>query len=202
MEEKLVSQQEEIARLDRITERLLLLARFDAGAYNPNRQEIDFSELVNAACEDVELLTWNRGVTLETDVVPGVKLLGDPVLLRRVVLNLLDNAAKFNSTGGSLSCRLINDPGDTAELIVSNSGPGIPEAERERIFERFYRTDAARVRAGPACARLRDRRPPRAGARPRARCPPRPSAGRVSTRRTRGGAPARRRGRRGTRRRR
>ncbi|MGC4016296.1 MAG: ATP-binding protein [Luteolibacter sp.] len=147
IEEKLVSQQEEISRLDRITERLLLLARFDAGAYVPARQQIDFSELVKEACEDMELLTSSRDLTMEVDIHPALHLQGDSILLRRVVLNLLDNAAKFNIPSGSLACRLEQEQG-VARLTVSNTGPGIPDEEREKIFERFYRTDAARVRAG------------------------------------------------------
>ncbi|BCU76789.1 ATP-binding protein [Luteolibacter sp. LG18] len=147
IEEKLVSQQEEISRLDHITERLLLLARLDAGAYTPGRQTVDFSTLVAGACEDVELLTSSRGLAMTTRVEPGCRVSGDSILLRRVVLNLLDNAAKFSPAGGSLTCTLAHES-PWVRLTVSNSGPGIPEGERERIFERFYRTDEARVRAG------------------------------------------------------
>ena len=146
-EEKLLSLQEEICRLDRITEHLLLLARFDAGQVNMLREEIDLSELVRVACEDAEMLADARAVGLTTAISPGVRVSGDPAHLRRLVLALLDNATRYNETGGSVECTLERGD-DGVHLRVRNTGPGIPSRAREHLFQRFFRVDPARGRGG------------------------------------------------------
>ncbi len=147
VEVRLLSLQEEIARLNRITEHLLLLARFDTGRGLPARQALDFSALVAEACEDAGFLADARDIRLTTDLTTGIVLQGDPGQLRRLLLNLLDNAAKFNVPGGRLHCRLEASAG-TARLVIGNTGPGIPSELRPRVFERFFRTDAAREQGG------------------------------------------------------
>ncbi len=146
-EKPLLSLQEEIARLNRITEHLLLLARFDTGQAAAIRESVDLSALIQEACEDAELLTSAHQARLEIAIVPGILVNGDPAQLRRVLLNLLDNACKFNVPDGLVRCSL-EQRGSDVRLAVSNSGPGIPPEMRPRLFERFFRTDAARTRAG------------------------------------------------------
>ena len=140
---KLVSLQDEIARLDRITEQLLQLARFDAGHVVLEAKAIGFSELLAEICEDAELLAAAAGVALEVKLAPDVRVKGDALHLRRLVLNLLDNACKYNRPAGRVRCELKVETGE-AVLVVANSGAGIPDEVRERIFERFFRADASR----------------------------------------------------------
>lgn len=140
---KLASVQEEIARLDRITEQLLLLARFDAGQVRIEKSQLDFSLLVGEVCEHAELLTQAAGVTLATNIHPGLQVKGDAHHLRRLVLNLLDNACKYNESGGRVQCSITAEPG-FAVLTIGNAGPGIPAEMRDRVFERFFRADASR----------------------------------------------------------
>ena len=140
---KLVSLQDEIARLDRITEQLLQLARFDAGHVVLEVKAIGFSELLTGICEDAELLATAAGVTFEVRLEPGVLVKGDELQLRRLVLNLVDNACKYNRPAGCVRCALSVDGGE-AVLTVANTGPGIPVELHERIFERFFRADASR----------------------------------------------------------
>ncbi len=148
VENALLSLQEEIGRLERITEHLLLLARLDAGQNDAGHFEAsDFSDLVAAACEDAELLAGGREVRLHVAVANEVRLRGDALLLRRVVLNLLDNATRYNHPGGDVWCELSANAG-AAELRVRNTGPSIAPAERQNLFRRFYRADAARRRGG------------------------------------------------------
>jgi two-component system, OmpR family, heavy metal sensor histidine kinase CusS len=146
-EEKLLSLQEEIGRLDRITEHLLLLARFDAGDVRMRRETVDLSALTTAACEDAELLAAAGDLRLTTKVEPRIFVKGDDAHLRRVVLTLLDNATRYNRPGGNVHCSLIGENG-RAELRVRNTGPGIPDAAKPQLFERFFRADPARVRGG------------------------------------------------------
>ena len=140
---KLVSLQDEIARLDRITEQLLQLARFDAGHVVLELKTVGFSELLAEICEDAELLAAAAGVTLEVKLAPDVRVKGDALQLRRLVLNLIDNACKYNRSAGRVRCELQKEPSG-ALLRVANTGPGIPTDLRERIFERFFRADASR----------------------------------------------------------
>ncbi len=146
-EERLVSLQEEVDRLERITGNLLLLARLDAGAGLNEARPVDLSALVAEACDDLEPLMASREVTLEADIAPGVVIPGDDALLRRIVLNLLENAAKFNNAGGIVRIALrVAETG--IQMTVANTGPGIPGHLRSRVFQRFFRGDSARVRAG------------------------------------------------------
>jgi signal transduction histidine kinase len=143
---KLASLQEEIGRLDRITEQLLMLARFEAGQIRIEPQRVDYSHLVAEACEQAELLAHAAGVKLSTDLAPGLHVTGDGHHLRRLLLNLLDNACKHNEPGGRVSCRLYAE-GREVVLAIGNSGAGIPAELRERVFERFFRADASRTGA-------------------------------------------------------
>lgn len=140
----LVSLQDEIARLDRITEQLLQLARFDAGQITLNREAVDYSRLLNDACEDAGLLALAAKVDLTFAVKPEIRIIGDPNHLRRLFLNLLDNACKHNRPGGRVHCSLYRD-GNNATLRISNTGPGIPPEMRQRVFERFFRADQSRA---------------------------------------------------------
>ncbi|WP_414659977.1 ATP-binding protein [Horticoccus sp. 23ND18S-11] len=146
-EEKLLSLQEEIGRLDRITEHLLLLAKFDAGNPSMTLRPIDAGVLVRAVCEDAEILAEAHQVSLETDIAAGVWILADDAQLRRALLTLLDNAARYNLSGGRVRC-LLARRGPVAELRISNTGAGIPVEGRPHLFQRFFRGDPARSRGG------------------------------------------------------
>jgi heavy metal sensor kinase len=143
----LLSMQEEIHRLGRITEQLLLLARFDAGRVDLKLEQIDLSSLAREACEDAELLATVHEVNLTKQITPGVLVTGDKGQLRRVLLNLLHNATQYNFPGGSVVCMIEATP-EGAVASVANTGPSIPAEQRERIFERFYRADPSRTERG------------------------------------------------------
>ncbi|PTY00111.1 ATP-binding protein [Opitutus sp. ER46] len=147
-EERLMSLQEELSRLDRITEHLLMLAQFDAGqAAGLPREPVNFSALVREAAEDGELLAAAEDITLRSTVADDVWVRGDPLLLRRLLLNVIDNAMHYNERHGAAELSLTRI-GETAFLRVRNTGPGIPEAARADLFQRFFRADAARRRGG------------------------------------------------------
>lgn len=147
-EGKLLSLQEEIARLDRITQQLLLLARLDSGDFPLARSPFDFSDMVRAACEDAELLAAGKEITVTTEIAAGVILSGDAANLRRVVLTLLDNATRYNEPKGQVRCILTAQASEKVELRVGNTGPGIPPDSRRQLFQRFFRADPARQRGG------------------------------------------------------
>ena len=135
----------EVQRLKRITQSLLLLSQADAGQLRLARERVDLSEEITSLCEDAELICSEESLVFEHDVTPGISVDADPVLLRQAAQNLLTNAVKYNVEGGRVHFGLTSD-GTHAEISLSNTGKGIPELERDVIFERFYRLDRARNR--------------------------------------------------------
>jgi heavy metal sensor kinase len=133
----------ETQRLCDIVEKLLLLSRADAGTLTLTKEILDFSAICHELVEDAEILAKPKRITTEFDISPGVEVLGDESYLRRVLLNLLDNAIKYNVEGGSLSISLTKSDA-LAVLRIANLGPGIPKEHETRVFERFYRADPSR----------------------------------------------------------
>lgn len=142
-QEKLVSVQEEIERLQHITDNLLLLARFDSGHVRFTAETLDLTSLVQDACDDAELLGASRNIRIERHLADGWFGRGDTAHVRRVVLNLLDNAVKFNFPDGLVRCSLSGDH-NTVFVRVGNTGPGISAELRPHLFQRFFRADPSR----------------------------------------------------------
>ncbi len=133
----------EVQRLKAITQRLLTLARADAGMLCPDLRPVNVSELVESLCEDVQILA--PGIDVRREVAAGVSVAADLGLLRQLVHNLADNAVKYNRENGWIRVRLTRAP-DAVRLTLANSGRRIPPEDRERIFDRFHRGDAAHHR--------------------------------------------------------
>ncbi|MCC6798456.1 MAG: HAMP domain-containing protein [Candidatus Hydrogenedentes bacterium] len=133
---------DEVQRLKSITQKLLLLARADAGQLSVHHEFVDFSEMVNELVEDAEVLA--QGLKVSKQIAPGIQISGDRVLLQQVLQNLTDNAIKYNRDGGNIGYKLDVKQG-AARLQVANTGE-IPAEKREKIFDRFVRVDDARNR--------------------------------------------------------
>lgn len=146
-QKRLVSVQEEIDRLHRITENLLLLARLDAGRPQQKLETFDLRALIEEACEDIELLATAKGVRVETPKLAPVAITAEPIHVRRALINLFDNAVKFNDEGGQVTCELVERNGK-AVCIIGNTGEGIHAELRPRLFQRFFRADPSRVNTG------------------------------------------------------
>ncbi|HTZ20210.1 MAG TPA: ATP-binding protein [Opitutaceae bacterium] len=144
-EHLLVDLLDETSALQKTAENLLLLTRFDAGKSPLQREPLDWSSLVAEAGEDAELLAAPRHLRIETEIAPGVRVLGDATMLRRVLLNLIDNAVKYNRADGWVRLTLSMANG-FATVTVANTGSGIPPERRPALFERFYRLDFDRNR--------------------------------------------------------
>jgi heavy metal sensor kinase len=130
-------------RLCDIVEKLLLLSRADSGALTLRKEVLDFSAVCHELVEDAEILATPKRITTEFEISPEVKVWADESYLRRMLLNLLDNAIKYNVEGGSLWISLTKS-GVLALFRIANTGPGIPEGQETRVFERFYRADISR----------------------------------------------------------
>lgn len=130
--------------LSAIVENLLLLSRADAGALNLRKNIVDFSELCQELAADAEILALRRNIDISSHVANEVRVLADEWYLRRLLLNLLDNAIKYNLHPGKVEISLAKS-GDLASFRIANTGPEISEEHQTRIFERFYRTEASRA---------------------------------------------------------
>lgn len=139
--------QKEAYRLGKMVGELLDLARIEEDiAAGASRQRVDLSATVRIEVERLERLARLRGITLRREVAGPAWLVANPQDLRLIVGNLLENAVRYNRTGGVVTARV--ERVDSAVVFeVQDNGIGIPEADRDRIFERFYRVDKARSRA-------------------------------------------------------
>ena len=145
--EALTAVSQQSARLGRLVDDMFLLARADAGGYPVAFAEVDLAAIVTDCAAELGPLARDRGVTLSVQAPSDMSIRGDEALLRRLVLNLVQNAIAYSRQPGRVQLSLSNG-GTSVELRVADSGPGIPERERTRIFERFVRLDPARHRSG------------------------------------------------------
>jgi two-component system, OmpR family, phosphate regulon sensor histidine kinase PhoR len=137
---------EHAQRLARLTDDLLKLARIEAGKLELEFQPMSLAELIEGCAETTLLKASRKEIVLEIEVPPGLPAVyGDQSLLREVLQNLLDNAIQYTPPGGRILVSATTGARD-AVVTVSDTGIGIPLADQERIFERFYRVDAARSR--------------------------------------------------------
>jgi len=142
--ELLLSQLDEIRRMAAIVDSLSLLAKADSGRAAEEFRDVDLSALVIEAVEDARILGEARGLSYEAAIDDGVRLPAASNRLRQLLLNLLDNATKYNVPGGRVVVRL-RYQGRSIELAVSNTGPGIPAEHLPRVFNRFFRCDRSRI---------------------------------------------------------
>lgn len=146
----LESLHEEVLRLAKIVDGLTLLTKADAGMVALERKPVQFDELVREAAEDAEVLAQPGGIKVQLTRCDAAMVIGDRHRLRQVLLNLVDNAVKYNDTGGRVEISLQRD-GEFAELVVTNTGKGIEPELLGRVFERFARGDEAQGKAMEGC---------------------------------------------------
>ncbi|MBI1766434.1 MAG: HAMP domain-containing protein [Acidobacteria bacterium] len=144
-QEALTLIQDEAGRVAGLVEDLLALARADAGQHKLHLEELYLNDLVEESCRSVKTLAHKRQVALHYVPVEDIPMRGDSELLRRMVLNLLDNAIKYTPSGGAVQVQLLRNC-NHAELQITDTGVGIPAADAAQVFERFYRVDRARTR--------------------------------------------------------
>jgi heavy metal sensor kinase len=137
------SQLEEIERLTLMVGDLLTLSRLESGSVE--RASVDVADIVLESVEHFRAVAESRCVDLTVTRVEPSLFEGDQSQLRRLVLNLLDNALKYTEPGGHVGVELSRRDG-VMRLVVTDTGHGIPESDIPRIFERFYRADPSRSR--------------------------------------------------------
>ena len=126
---------------------LLRIARLETGGYAARNEMVSLAELVGNAIEFYEVVADERSIEVTSAVEDVPCISGDRDLISQLVANLLDNALKYTPVGGTVHLA-VQTQGEFVVLTVSDSGCGIPEGEREKVTQRFYRIDASRQQRG------------------------------------------------------
>jgi len=137
----------EAARLRRLVDQLREVTTYEAGARSLHLAEVALPSLIDETLSVLGPERERKRITLATDVSAELApVAADADRLTEVLLNLLDNALRFTPEGGHIEVTAREQVGRVA-VTIADSGPGIPEADRQRIFERFYRADSSRSSA-------------------------------------------------------
>ncbi|MBF0489890.1 MAG: HAMP domain-containing protein [Candidatus Omnitrophica bacterium] len=146
-EDTLQSSLQEVNRINRIVESLLILARFDTKTVVIEKLPVNLGDLIRDIIEDVRVLAEQKSIAVTFKDAQGYSMLGDKAQLKRLFLNLLDNAIKYTPHQGQVSVDVRVERNDL-QVEVADSGVGISPKEATHIFNRFYRIDKSRASAG------------------------------------------------------
>ena len=141
----LTSMREEVVRMTRLVESLLVLMRADEGRMELAADEVDIADVARIVRNRLEPSARDRGTRITVEAEPLV-VWGDSDRLDQLLTNLVDNAVKYSPDGGEVRVVVTSDDG-SAVIEVSDNGPGIQPADIEHVFDRFYRVDKARTRS-------------------------------------------------------
>jgi two-component system OmpR family sensor kinase len=125
-------------RASHLVEQMLTMARVEPEAAHSSPVQVDLGKIVEELLSDLEPLAEAKGVALGFHPEENIPVKGDASALRTLARNLVDNAIRYTPAGGQVRVRVARERG-RGLLEVSDTGPGIPPAERERVFDRFYR---------------------------------------------------------------
>jgi len=138
---------EECDRLLEVIETMLDISELEVGAGNLGRLEVDLVRVVEEACELFQPLFEDKGQSVVTEFPHSCPIYGDIQRIQRMVANLLDNAIKYTPSRGTITVSISSDQ-NQAFLSVNDNGVGIGGADLAKVFERFYRCDPSRSKAG------------------------------------------------------
>ncbi len=137
---------EEVDKLTRLVESLLTLTRADSGKVHLAPELIDLTALTEAVIDQLRVLSDEKLQSLTLRAPIPIHAVADPALLRHVLMNLIHNAIKYTPNRGAINVELKMMRSGEPVIEVQDTGPGIPAAHRDRVFDRFYRVDASRSR--------------------------------------------------------
>jgi signal transduction histidine kinase len=148
--ERLLSQLDEVRRLSKIVDGLTLLAKADAGQIALKLEPLRFDELVRDNFADAQILAEPQHIQVELTTCEEISVRGDRHRLRQLLLNLADNAVKYNQPDGRVTMSLRRTD-NFAEFKIASTGAGIPPEILSRVFDRFFRGDPAHENTIEGC---------------------------------------------------
>ena len=137
---------EETERITNLVDNLLTLAREDSGRVQLTPRSLNLTSLVGDVVDELQILAEEKDQALSLDGQSPIMVIADHATIRQAVTNVLHNAIRYTQTGGHIETRLATTDNEQVIIDIIDDGPGIPEAERTKVFERFYRVDKARSR--------------------------------------------------------
>jgi two-component system sensor histidine kinase KdpD len=145
-EELIATVQEEAERLNRFITNLLDMTRLESGALAPRMDDVDLGDVIGSALRRASKVLANHRVVLAmASDIPALQL--DPVLFEQVLFNLLDNATKYSPEGSEVRLS-VAVKSNHVQIEIADEGDGIPDADLEHIFDKFYRVHAADSKTG------------------------------------------------------
>jgi two-component system OmpR family sensor kinase len=145
--------EQQTARLSRIVDDMFMLARADAGNFPIRKTPMYLDEVLDEVVRATRVLSRARQVEVRLKSEEGAAMTGDEEMIKRMIVNVLDNAVRHAPSGSAVEVQLTRAAG-RYEMAITDTGPGIPDAAQPHIFERFYRADPARSRANDSGAGL------------------------------------------------
>lgn len=139
---------DDVDRVMGIFNALLRLAEIDSGSRRGGFVEVDLAALGAEVTEFYGPVAELKDISLGFDAPEDLRVIGDPVLLAQALGNMADNALKYAPVRGTIAITARRLDPDTVEIVVADNGPGVPEHERTRVIERFYRADVSRGTPG------------------------------------------------------
>jgi signal transduction histidine kinase len=146
--EAIGSMLEETERLTRLVDNLLTLARGDSGPIDRDIHPIDISQLVHDVVGELRILAEERSQVLSEQLQSDLEVPAEAQDIRGAVVNVLHNAIRYGQESGRIEIRTARAETGDAVIDIIDDGQGIPESERSRVFERFYRIQTPRTGGG------------------------------------------------------
>ena len=146
-EDVLNSSKEEVNRINSIIENLLIFARFENDAVMLEFKTLNIATLLKGAVDDIEILAMQKNIGMSISAQENIVISGDEDKLKRLFLNILDNAIKYTPQGGKVGMSAAKE-NNFVRIKISDTGSGIPEKEINHIFDRFYQVDKSGYKGG------------------------------------------------------
>jgi heavy metal sensor kinase len=135
----MVNALQDVERMTQVVNSLLLLSRAESGQLVLDKVQLNPADVAADSVDSFQIPAEEAGVNLRTELQPGCSVEGDRLQLERLFNNLLSNAVKYTPAGGTITVSVRNSGGEDVELVVEDTGKGIPAEALPHIFDRFYR---------------------------------------------------------------
>lgn len=128
--------------LDRYIKSILQLSKVESRDFLVKKQPLDVNELIESACDQLRSVAATKDITLEQDLEPLFSIEADPMLIREIIVNIIENAIKYTHNGTSIKIRSFEDEGgDFVVIEVEDQGPGIKKEYLDKVYHKFFRAD-------------------------------------------------------------